>query len=63
MMSYKILSHWTRSGLESEVQHYLNHGYQLVGSVNVSMTDTYADKGLEPEYVQAVNKPDAGTQL
>lgn len=54
MHKYKVLSHWTREGLEQRVSSYLNAGYTLVGSVSVSMTDTYGD--LETEYVQAVVK-------
>ena len=55
-MSYIILSHWTKSGLQSEVEHYMKLGYEPVGSASLAMTDTFADKGLEPEYVQAVHK-------
>jgi hypothetical protein len=56
-MSYKILSHWTKEGLEHQVIAHLKKGWELSGSATVSMTDTYASSGKEPEYLQAVTKP------
>jgi hypothetical protein len=57
-MSYLVLTHWTSSGLASKVQSYIEKGYEPVGNATVAMTDTYAEKGLETEYVQAVQKKD-----
>lgn len=53
-MNYIILSHWTKEGLALKVNSYIDKGYEPVGSVSVGMTDTYADSGLEIEYVQAI---------
>jgi transketolase C-terminal domain/subunit len=55
-MPYTVVSHWIKSGLESKVNELMADGWIPQGNATVAMTDTYADSGKEPEYLQAMIK-------